>query len=352
MPLSIDQLLGSAVNFEVLGASTVTNSGSTVIIGGNLGLYPGTSITGFPPGVVTLPAVTHTTDSVANQAEIDANTAYNYFQALPGGITVVGNLAGQTLTPGIYKSASSMDLSVGGTLTLNGNGDPNAVFIFQIGSSLTINTSATVVLTNGTLARNVIWLVGSSATINASATMQGDVIALSSVSLGTGAAMTGRAIALTGAVTMLGNTMTSPVQAVPIPPIPPVPPIGTSSTPASILLTELCFPDITGKVIRAWGIVTLTPGGYTVGGIPMGLFPFLDARTVDVNGILLCEVWGEEPINNVIGTSYTYHYSPVNDSLQIFNNGTEFTAMQTIPLAVLADVLLFEASTDRTSTRG
>jgi hypothetical protein len=346
MALSIDQLLGSAVNFEVLASSTVTNSGATNIIGGNLGLYPGTSVTGFPPGVVDPPAVQHITDSVANQAEIDANTAYNYFQALAGGVTVVGNLAGQTLLPGIYKSATSMDLSVGGTLTLNGNGDPNAVFIFQIGSTLTINTSAVVVLTNGAVARNVIWLVGSSATINASATMVGDVVALASVSLGTGANMTGRAIALTGAVTLLGNTMTSPVQAI------PVPPIGSSSVPASITLTELCFPDITGKVIRAWGLVTVTPGGYTVGGIPMGLFPFLDARTVDVNGILLCEVYGEEPINNVIGTSYTYHYSPVNDSLQILNNNVELAASQTIPLAVLADVLLFEASVDRTSTRG
>jgi len=349
MALSIDQLLGSAVNFEVLGASTVTNSGSTVIIGGNLGLYPGTSITGFPPGVVTLPAVTHTTDSVANQAEIDATTAYNYFQALSGGITVVGDLAGQTLTPGIYNSATSMDLSVGGTLILNGNGNPNAVFIFQIISTLTINVGATVILTNGAVARNVIWLVGSSATINASASMQGDVIALASVSLGTGAVMDGRAIALTGAVTLLDNTMTSPVQAIPIP---PVPPIGTSSTPSTAILTELCFPDITGKVIRAWGLVTIAPGGYTVGGIPMGLFNFLDVRTVDVNGILQVEVWGEEPINNIIGTSYTYNYSPVNDALQIFNNNTELVVNQTVPLAVLADVLLFEALVNRTSTLG
>ena len=351
MPLSIDQLLGSAVNFEVLGASTVTNSGSTVINGGNLGLFPGTSITGFPPGVVSSPYVTHTTDSVAQQAEIDATTAYNYFQALPGGVTVVGNLAGQTLTPGIYKSASSMDLSVGGTLILNGNGDPNSVFIFQIGSTLTINTSATVVLTNGALARNVIWLVGSSATINASASMQGDVVASSSVSLGTGAAMTGRAIALTGAVTLLGNTMTSPIQAVPVP---PVPPIGTSSVTPTITLSELCFPDITGKAIKAWGMVTLTPGGYITGGIPMGLVAFADARTVDFNGFLDCTVYGEEPLIGVeAGTSYTYHYSPVGDVLQIFGaNGSELTQSQTIPLAVLADVLLFEATWDRTSVRG
>jgi Ice-binding-like len=350
MALSIDQLLGSAVNFEVLGASTVTNSGATTINGGNLGLYPGTSITGFPPGVVESPYVTHQTDAVADQAEIDATTAYNYFQALAGGIVVAGGeLAGMTLTPGIYKATSTLDLSVGATVTLNGNGDPNAVFIFQVASALTINTGATVLLTNGTLARNVIWLVGSSATINAGATMQGDVVALSSVSLGTGGVMDGRAIGLTGAVTLLGNTMTSPIQAVPIP---PVPPIGTSSVPATILLSELCFPDITGKTIRAWGIVTLTPGGYSTGGIPMGLVNFLDVRTVDYYGFLRCQVWGEEPINNVIGTSYSYHYSPVNDSLQIFNNGTELASTQTLPLAVLADVLLFEAKVNRTTVLG
>src|ERR1039458_4460843 len=117
MPLTIDQQLASADNFAILASSTVTNSGNTVIAGSNLGLYPGPSITGFPPGVVTPPAVTHLTDQIANQAEIDAMAAYVYFQALPGATPIVGNLNGQTLTPGIY-SGGSLDLSVGGTLIL------------------------------------------------------------------------------------------------------------------------------------------------------------------------------------------------------------------------------------------
>ena len=171
MPLTIDQQLASADAFAILASSTVTNSGNTVITGGNLGLYPGTSVTGFPPGVVVPPAVQHITDQVANQAEIDAMAAYVYFQALPGATPVLGNLNGQTLTPGIY-SGGSLDLSVGGTLILSGNGN----FIFQISSTLTINVGATVLLTNGALAKNVIWLVGSSATINTSAVMVGDVV--------------------------------------------------------------------------------------------------------------------------------------------------------------------------------
>jgi Ice-binding-like len=350
MALTIDQLLGSAVNFEVLASSTVTSSGATVVEGGNLGLYPGTSVTGFPPGTVVSPATEQITTPSADQAEIDAMTAYNYFQALPPG-TTVSELAGLTFTPGLYTASSTLDLSVGGTVILNGQGNPNAQFIFQVGSGLTINSGASIILENGTLARNVIFVVGSSATIGTSAVVNGDIVALASVSLGTGAAMVGRAIALTGAVTLLDNAMTAPAQAS------PVPPIGTSSIPATIGLnglSEICFPDCTGKVIRGWGLVTITPGGYTVGGIPMGLMSWADVRTVDFNGFLKCDVYGEEPTNILIGASsgYTYHYSPNNDSLQIFYAGVELSASQTIPLAVLGDVLLFEAWWDRTSVRG
>lgn len=344
MPLTIDQQLASADNFAVLGASTVTNSGATVITGGNLGLSPGTSVTGFPPGIVVPPAVQHITDGVALQAQTDANAAYVFYQALPPG-TIETQLAGLVLTPGTYTASSTLDLSVGATLTLSGVGN----FIFQVGSALTINVGAKVLLTNGALSSNVIWVVGSSATINTSAVMVGDIIALASVSLGTGASLSGRAIALTGAVTLLGNSITIP-GAVPVPPLP----VTTSSTLATIglgNLSELCFPDITGKVIRAWGLVTITPGGYTVGGIPFGLFPFLDVRTVDVNAFLKCDVYGEEPLNATTA-AIKYHYSPSNDSLQIFYAGVELSANQTLPSAILSDVLLFEAWVDRTSVRG
>jgi len=354
MALTIDQLLGSADNFAVLAGSTVTNSGATVISGANLGLSPGTSVTGFPPGTLIAPAVEHITDAVAAQAQTDLTTAYIYFAGLTGATPIVGALDGQTFTAGLYSGGAIL-LNVGQTVTLNGQGNPNAQFIFQAASSLTFGVGSTVLLINGAQAKNVLWQVTSSATVGTSAVVVGDIVALSSISLGTGASLSGRALARNGAVTLLGNAITAPASGSIIPPI------GTSSIPATIGLgglTELCFPDITGGVIRAWGLVNITPGGYTVGGIPMGLFPFLDVRTVDVNAFLKCDVWGEEPTNILIGASsvYTYHYSPVTDTLQIFSNATgvavELVASQTIPLAVLADVLLFEVWVSRTTVRG
>jgi hypothetical protein len=344
MPLTIDQQLASADAFAILGASTVTNSGATVITGGNLGLSPGTSVTGFPPGIVVAPSVQHITDAIALQAQTDALAAWNVYKNLAPG-TILTQLAGQVLTAGTYTASSTLDLSVGGTLTLSGPGN----FIFQVGSALTINVGATVLLTNGALAKNVFWQVGSSATIGTSAVMVGDVVALASVSLGTGASLAGRAIGLTGAVTLLGNAVT--IAAGGVIPVPPFP-VTTSSVAATVsTLSELCFPDITGKVIRAWGLVTLTPGGYTVGGIPFGLFPFLDVRTVDVNAFLKCDVYGEEPLTSTTA-GIKYHYSPTTDALQILYLGVELSASQTLPAGVLADVLLFEAWVDRTSVRG
>ena len=344
MPLTIDQQLASADAFAILGASTVTNSGATVITGGNLGLSPGTSVTGFPPGIVVAPSVQHITDAIALQAQTDALAAWNVYKNLAPG-TILTQLAGQVLTAGTYTASSTLDLSVGGTLTLSGPGN----FIFQVGSALTINVGATVLLTNGALANNVFWQVGSSATIGTSAVMVGDVVALASVSLGTGASLAGRAIGLTGAVTLLGNAVT--IAAGGVIPVSPFP-VTTSSVAATVsTLSELCFPDITGKVIRAWGLVTLTPGGYTVGGIPFGLFPFLDVRTVDVNAFLKCDVYGEEPLTSTTA-GIKYHYSPTTDALQILYLGVELSASQTLPAGVLADVLLFEAWVDRTSVRG
>jgi len=193
----VDPWLDTASLFTLLAASTITNSGSSVIAGGNVGLYPGTSITGFPPGVVTPPATIQLTTPAAEQAEVDANNAYLHFQSLPAG-TVESTLDGLTLTPGTYTSASSMALSGGQTLTLNGAG----LYVFQIGSTLTVGVGATVALTGGATATNVIWQVGSSATIDGpGTTMVGTIIALDSVTLG-GGTLNGRALALTAAVTI------------------------------------------------------------------------------------------------------------------------------------------------------
>lgn len=125
----------------------------------------------------------------------------------------------------------------------------------------------------------------------------------------------------------------------------------SGSVTSAITLTELCFPDITGKTIRGWGLVTFSAGAYTTGGLSMGLLTFADSRTVDFNGFLRCQVWGEDVITNAIG-GYSYHYSPTGDVLQILLNGTELTNGASIPAAVLNDTVLFEATWNRTNVLG
>lgn len=124
-----------------------------------------------------------------------------------------------------------------------------------------------------------------------------------------------------------------------------------SSVNAAITLTELCFPDITGKTIQAWGQVSFTPGAYVTGGLAMGLIAYADARTVDFNGFLRCLVWGEDVITATVG-GYTYQYSPVGDTLQILLNGVELAGGAGIPAAVLADTVLFMATWNRTTVLG
>jgi hypothetical protein len=124
------------------------------------------------------------------------------------------------------------------------------------------------------------------------------------------------------------------------------------SVNALINLTELCFPDITGKVIRGWGQVQFTPGAYITGGLLMGLIAWLDARTVDFNGFLRCRVFGEDPISANVAQGITYHYSPVGDVLQIFQNGVELANGAAIPVQVLSDFVMFEVSVNRTTVLG
>ena len=200
-------LLGTAGTFAVLAGSTVTNTGPTTV-SGDLGVSPGTAVTGFPPGLVS--GVIHAGDAVATQAQTDVTTAYNNAAGQPCNVTLTGqDLGGQTLTPGVYCFASSAQLT--GQLTLDDQGNPSSVFIFQIGSTLTTASNASVVVINTTGAQPcgspIFWQVGSSATLGTNTRFTGNILALASIALQTGTVTNGGLYARTGAVTLDTNTV-------------------------------------------------------------------------------------------------------------------------------------------------
>jgi hypothetical protein len=195
-------LLGRAVNFRVLAHETITNNTGPTTINGDLGLSPGTSVTGAP----TVLGTSHVTDTAAANAQLDLTAAYNAVAAMPATTILTGqNLGGKTLLPGVYFFASSAQLT--GNLKLDAAGDASAVWMFQIGSALTVDNASSVTLINGGQADNVYWQVGSSATLGTTAAFVGNILALASISLDTGATLSGRALASTGAVTLLTNTI-------------------------------------------------------------------------------------------------------------------------------------------------
>jgi hypothetical protein len=206
--------LGTAASFAVLGASTVTNTGPSVI-NGDLGVSPGTAVTGFPPGTVN--GTIHAADAVAAQAQSSLTAAYIDTAGRACQMVLTGqDLGGLTLTHRVYCFSSSAQLT--GALTLDAQGDPNAVFIFQIGSTLTTASGSNVNLINGAQSCNVFWQVGSSATLGTTTTFRGNILALTSITATTGATVDGRLLARNGAVTLDSNTVTRAQCAAPPPP--------------------------------------------------------------------------------------------------------------------------------------
>jgi hypothetical protein len=197
--------LGTADSFAVLAGSTVTNTGATTVHG-NLGVWPGTAITGFPPGLVSGGTI-HSADAVAMQAQNDLTSAYNFAAGEVCNSNLTGqDLGGLTLTPGVYCFSSSAQLT--GALSLNAQGNSNAVFVFKIGSTLTTASNSSVIFTNGGQGDSVFWQVGSSATLGTTTTFQGNILALTSITLTTNASIgCGRALARNGAVTMDTNNV-------------------------------------------------------------------------------------------------------------------------------------------------
>ncbi|MCJ1251269.1 hypothetical protein MMC30_008500 [Trapelia coarctata] len=197
--------LGSAGTYAILAASTITSTGLT-IANGDIGVSPGSSVTGFPPGVFT--GTEHLGDPVAAAAEADAGTAYGQAAALPCGTVLSGqDLGGMTLFPGVYCFSTSAALN--GILTLDAQGDPNAIFVFQIGTTLTAGTAAQVLLINGAQACAVTWQVGSSATLNIGTMFAGNIIAQASVSVLSNVATQGGLYALSGAVTLIDDQISA-----------------------------------------------------------------------------------------------------------------------------------------------
>jgi hypothetical protein len=197
--------MAGASNLAVLAGSAVTNTGATNITG-DLGLSPGTSVGGFPPGILN--GTLRINDEIATQAKLDLTAAYNDAAGRTSTdiVTLSGNLGGLTLTPGLYKSTSSLSIS-SGDLTFDAKGNPDAVFIIQIASTLTTTSGRKVILSGEASASNIFWQVGSSATFGTTSVFKGTIMAMQSITFNTGATLTGKALARNGGITMAGNTI-------------------------------------------------------------------------------------------------------------------------------------------------
>jgi len=197
--------LGGAANFAVLAGSAITSTGATNITG-NMGLSPGTSFGGFPPGVLVGTKEVNTV--LSTQGKLDLTAAYNDAAGRTSTdiVTLSGNIGGLTLTPGLYKTTSTLAIS-SGDLTFDAKGDANAVFIIQIASSLTVTSGRKVFLKGSASASNIFWQVGSSATFGTTAAFKGTIMAMQSITFETGATLNGRALARTAGIVMAGNTI-------------------------------------------------------------------------------------------------------------------------------------------------
>lgn len=290
--------LGTADGFAVLAGSTITNTGATTV-SGDLGLSPGASVTGFGPGTVS--GAQHVADGAALSAQNDLTTAYN---AAAGQVpTTTGTeLGGTTKTPGVYNSASGT-FGITGTLTLDAQGDPNAVFVFQTASTLITAGSSSVVLMNSAQACNVYWQVGSSATLGASSTLKGNILASSSVTLTTGATVDGRVLARNGAVTLDTNTITKATCAVPPVPVPVPTPTPTPTPVVAPLISITKVPTPLALTAGPGSVVY----NYTVANI--GTVAMSNVKVTDDTCSVVNFVSGDTNADSKLDVSESWKYS-------------------------------------------
>ncbi len=196
--------LATTDSFSVLAGAGITNTGPTTV-SGDIGTFPTTSISGL--GSMTVGGTNHAGDAVSQQAKNDLVTAYNTAASEGPTNPIAADLGGRTLLPGVYNSASSIGLT--GALTLNAQGNPNAVFVFQAGSAFTTASGSVVNLINGAQACNVFWQIGSSATLGTGSSFIGTIMALTSITVTTGVTIDGRVLARNGAVTLDTDTITT-----------------------------------------------------------------------------------------------------------------------------------------------
>jgi hypothetical protein len=249
--------LGTADSFAVLAGSTVTNTGPSVV-NGDLGVSPGSAVVGFPPGIVN--GTVHAGDADAADAQADLTIAYDDAAGRAPTQDLTGtDLGSLTLTDGTYSFSTSAQLT--GTVTFDAEGDPDAVFIVQIGSTLTTASASSVSLVNGADACNVFWQVGSSATLGTDTDFQGNILALTSITLNTGATIEdGRALARNGAVTLDTNVITQNVCQPGATPTPsPTASATTAATAAPSATPGPTIPDTStaGELAAQWGVIGL-----------------------------------------------------------------------------------------------
>ncbi len=316
--------LGLGQKFAVLGGSTVTNTGTTNVTG-DLGVSPGTAITGFPPGILHRDII-HDADAAAASAQIDIAIAYASLaeQACTTTYTVPTDIGGMTLAPGVYCFSSSAALT--GALTLDAGGNPNAIWVFKIGSTLTTASNSSVGLANSAQQHNVFWQVGSSATLGTGSAFEGNILAMASITLTTDVTLSGRALALNGAVTLDSDAVSPCVCILPYEAITP-----------KVIKTIAVAPPVGGVAGTAFG-ASLSPDGKSVwvagynGITSPGFISLVDVATRKVGhsvivgagpaDIAFTSTGGRAFVTNYYGSSLSVVSVPKLSVLQTVDLGT------------------------------